>query len=220
MIYAKKLLKFNEIVHGFTTRKEGNLGLGNLGALGFLDRKNLVLANQVHKNNIETVEVKDKGGLIVKTDGLITKDKGIILGIRTADCVPLLFYEPVAKIIGAVHAGWRGSLLKIIGKMIRQICQIGGISKNIICVIGPHICDKCYEIPKERQKLFEKKYIKGEYLDLSSVNIDQLLEMGIKRENIEVLPYCTFHQNEQFFSYRKNKKDEDYGEMLAYIGLI
>ena len=220
MIYSKKLSKFKEIVHGFTTRNEGNLGLGNLGALGFLDRKNLVLVNQVHKNNIEIVGVKDKGGLIVKTDGLITKDKGVVLGIRTADCVPILFYEPVAKILGAVHAGWRGSLLGISGKMVGKIGKMGGNREKIVCVVGPHICSKCYNIPKERQKFFEAKYLKDGCLDLTTINLDQLLREGIRKENMESLPYCTYHQNEQFFSYRKNQKSQDYGEMLAYIGFI
>ena len=209
MIYSEKLLKFKEIIHGFTTRKDPTSS--ELG--------DLVLANQVHKNNIEVVGIKDKGGIIVKTDGLISKEKGIFLGIRTADCCPILFYEPAAKIIGAVHAGWKGSRLKITERLIRQICQIGGISKNIICVIGPHICSKCYEIPKERQKLFEEKYVKNNCLDLTAVNFDQLLSEGVRKENIEIMPNCTFHQNEQFFSFRKNQKDKDYGEMLAYIGL-
>lgn len=211
MIYSKKLSKFKEIVHGFTTRKDpASLKL----------RGDLVLANQVHKNNIEAVGIKDKGGMIVKTDGLISKEKGIFLGIRTADCCPILFYEPVAKIIGAVHAGWKGTSLEIAGKMIKEIGGMGGIKEKIICVIGPHICKKCYDIPKERQNFFEAKYLKDNYLDLTAVNFDQLLKEGIRKENMEIMPYCTYHQNEQFFSYRKNQKDDDYGEMLAYIGFI
>lgn len=236
MIHAKKLLKFNEIVHGFTTRKEGDFSLFSLGqdkqsfssnnAVALLVEKlclfcqqDLVLANQVHKDNIEVVGIKDKGAIIAKTDGLITKDKGVILGIRTADCCPIIFYEPVAKILGAVHAGWKGTSLEIAGKMIRKIGEMGGMREKIICVIGPHICKKCYDIPKERHNFFEAKYLKDGYLDLTTVNLDQLLKEGIRKENIEILPYCTYHQNEQFFSYRKNQKSEDYGEMLAYIGL-
>ena len=210
MILSQKLAKYKEIKHGFTT-KDDSTSLKLRGA------RNLVLANQVHKDNIETVGIQDKNGLIVKTDGLITKDRGIVLGIRTADCVPILFYEPEAKIVAGIHAGWRGSVLGIAGKMIRQICQIGGISQNIICAIGPHICEKCYEVPKEREKLFQKKYTQHGFLDLTAINIDQVLKEGVKDENIEVLPYCTFHQNELFYSYRKSGKE--CGQNISFLGL-
>lgn len=207
MIFSKKLKKFKEIAHGFMTREEENLTLEG----------NLIFGNQVHKDHLEVVTIEDKGAIIIKTDGLMTKDKGIVLGIKTADCVPILFYEPEEKIIGAVHAGWKGSLLGISGKMIRQICVNGGNSKKIICVLGPHICQKCYTVPRERARLFEKKYLKNECLDLTAINIDQFLREGVRRENIEVLPFCTFHQNDRFFSYRKEGKD--CGSMINFIGL-
>lgn len=221
MILSQKLAKYKNITHGFTTKEDGDfrlISLGQRNAAALFCQQDLILGNQVHKDNIETVGIQDKNGLIVKTDGLLTTDKGITLGIRTADCVPILFYEPEAKIIGAAHAGWRGSLLGIAGKTVREIGKIGGDKGKIICVIGPHICEKCYSVTEERAKLFEKKYINDGCLNLTAVNFDQLLGEGVRYENIEVLPYCTFHQNENFYSYRKNGKNS--GQMISQIGKI
>ena len=221
MIYAKKLSEFKEITHGFTTREEKDyqIWLTQNSAVA----KNCVRANQVHGNDIKQVKNGDKNKIIKKTDGLITKNKNIFLGIKTADCLPILFYEPEAKIVAAVHAGWRGTSQEIAGKMVDKILEMGGIGENIICVIGPHICEKCYDVLEDRAKLFDKSVVNklgGKfYLDLGLINIKQLLEQGILEKNIELMPYCTFHQNEMFFSYRKNK-DKNYGEMLAFIGMI
>lgn len=195
----------------------------NTAVLNCLRTKKLVLMKQKHSNKIKIVKSASlKNGITVFDgfDSLITSVKGVALGIRTADCCPILFYEPGAKIIAAVHAGWKGSLLGISGKMVGEIGKMGGIREKITCVIGPHICSKCYGIPKERQKLFEARDVKGGSLDLTTVNLDQLLKEGVRKENIEIMPDCTFHQNERFFSYRKNQKSENYGEMLAYIGFI
>lgn len=185
----------------------------------------LVLMKQVHQDKIKLIKSlkgKNKITLVDGFDGLVTQQKNIILGIHTADCCPVLFYEPVRKIAGVVHAGWQGTRKKIIAQMIKKIKDKGGKAENIIVVIGPHICGSCYNIPKERAKLFEKEFVcqKGDefYLDLGRANVKQLTNAGVLAKNMEILPSCTFHQNERFFSYRKNKGN-DYGEMLAFIEL-
>lgn len=235
MMQSKKLSRFKEIVHGFTTRDEGDFRTiknrenssiiqnDSLAKIG-LTKQNLVLGNQIHSDHCFGAKRSDGGKMIKATDGLMTKENKLVLGICTADCCPILFYEPKARIAAAVHAGWRGTLLGIAGKMVREIGEMGGIRGKIICVIGPHICNKCYDIPQERAKLFSEKAIKRRgrefYLDLTLTNMEQLIKFGINKQNIEVLPFCTVCQNRQFFSYRKNQGRENYGEMLAYIGLI
>lgn len=218
MMQSKKLSRFSSIFHGFTTREEGDMR-----KLKTSQNLKMFLANQVHGNTIAMVGEKDKSEVVKKTDGLLTSTPGVFLGIRTADCLPILFYEPKAKIVAAVHAGWKGTLAKITSKMVERIKSSGGNAKNIIVAIGPHICGFCYNIPEERVRLFDKKVIYKKdgksHLDLGLANVGQLISVGIDEQNIEILPYCTVCQNNLFFSYRKNK-GTNYGEMLTIIGLL
>lgn len=233
MMHSKKLSQFKEIVHGFTTKKDGDfrsLALTHVSGTwrGILQK--LILAEQVHGEKIYGVEEQKKRRVIKGVDGLVSKDKGIIVGVRTADCLPILFYEPKARIIAAVHAGWRGTLLGISQKMIRKIESLDGKAQKIMASFGPHIGRCCYEIDEERASLFEKEFGKNSlivsffegksHLDIGYANFLQLLQAGLSRENIEALPSCTFC-NRDFFSYRRSKKEgEKYGEMLSFLGLV
>lgn len=193
-----------------------------------IERKNLVLAKQIHGNKIVKVDKKDGGRIIEASDGLITKSPGIFLGIRTADCLPIIFYEPQAKIAGAVHSGWRGTLKNIAAGMVETIRKEGGDIANLLVYIGPHIKVCCYDLPWGRIQLFQKKF--GErrpifkevkkkiYFDLTYANFYQLLKNGVKLENIEVSDFCTSCRNDLFFSYRKDEKKE-HGEMLTVMGM-
>jgi len=236
MVYSKKLSQFKDLVHGFTTKEEGDFR--RLRGLAKTDRKKispmdtitrigdiekLVLPEQVHGNKIA---IADKRKVIEKIDGLITEEKEIVLGVTTADCLPILFYEPKEKIIAVVHAGWKGSLKKISQKAIQKIISLGGNPAKTIAAIGPHIKNCCYHIDEKRMLMFKKEFgeeviiRKGNkfFLDLIKVNLIQLLKSGIKEENIEVLPFCTHCNSNLFFSFRKDK--ENYGEMLSFIGMV
>lgn len=210
MIYSK-LLSRQGLNHGFTTKKEKAS-----------QPDSLVLAQQIHGDKIRLVDVRQRGKRIKGVDGLITKTRGLKIGVRTADCVPLLFYEPVKKIAGAIHAGWRGTQSQISAKMIKKIKKMGGLPEKVFVVMGPHICSACYTVPPSRAKQFSHTVVwqkEGRFhLDLARGNFEQLVEAGVRKENIEVLPYCTACQSNLFFSFRKNKGKED-GEMLAVIGL-
>lgn len=235
MIYSNLLLKYPEVFHGFTGKKEGDCrptALKQKGVIigNLLDLENLVLAEQVHGDKISQVKELSGDKIIMGVDGLLTSRRGISLGIHTADCLPILFWEPAVKIIGAIHAGWKGTLLGISQKMIKEIENIGGKVENTVAAIGPHIGMCCYDVDEERALLFEKKFGKdqqiisnfndGFHLDLAYVNFLQLVEMGLKRENLDVPPSCTFCNSGEFFSFRRSKqKGDEYGEMLAIIGL-
>ncbi len=229
MISSKILSQYKEIIHGVTTRQDGDAELWLKKNQSIAD--NLVLANQIHEDNIIYVTNKDKGKIIKETDGLITKEKKVILGIRTADCVPVLFYEPIKKIIASVHAGWRGTLQKISQKMVKEIVKLGGKKENIISFVGPHIGMCCYNIEESRASLFRKefgddpriiaRFEDGVHLDLGFVNFSQLIQAGLKQENIEAPIFCTSCDKNRFFSYRRKIKNNDkYGEMLSYIGIV
>ena len=168
MIKSKRLKKFKNINHGFFNRVGGvssgvykslNCGIGSkdikknvIKNLKIVSKKigikknKLILLNQIHSNNIYYLNKILKKKLV--GDGLITNVKGLGIGILTADCVPILFYEPKKNIIGAIHAGWKGAYKKIVKKMINYFKKKGSKINDICAVIGPGISQNNYEIKK------------------------------------------------------------------------
>jgi len=225
----EELKKFDFLVHGFSSRQFGDCRERKnykkfLETLG-VGVENLVLAQQVHGNKIKVVRYQDRGKIIPGVDGLLTKDWQVILGVRSADCLPILFWEPQAKIIGAAHAGWRGVLARLPQKMIDQIIKMGGLPENVLVAIGPHICGKCYSVEKERVESFLAEFgkiegmVKNNCLDLEIPTVIQLLHSGVKSDNIFSSKMCTSCNSDEFFSFRKNS-ESNYGEILSVIGLI
>jgi len=149
---------------------------------------------------------------LIEADAMVTSQKKIVLSILTADCTALLAYDNIAKVIGATHAGWRGTKENIAKNMIDLMVKKGANIENIKVAISPSIRACCYEVGEEVAKNFfnfsdalvktgEKKW----HLDISIVNKEQLLNIGIKEDNLEVSKYCTSCSNELYFSYRKEK---------------
>lgn len=218
IIHSKLLKKFKKISHGFTTKYAG----------GCQNREidNIVIPEQVHSNRVVWLDKNTD----LKADGIITNKKGTAIGIRTADCVPLLFYESKLNIISAVHAGWKGTLGKIAQKTVRKIVKLGGEAENVIVAIGPCIGMCCYKIDKFRAEKFVKEFgkdkklvnknHKGWYLNLAYANYIQLLKSGIKKENIDHQIFCTKCQKNLFFSYRMAKDKKNYSRMLNFIKLV
>lgn len=130
-----------------------------------------------------------------------------------------IFLEPVNKIVGLAHAGWRGTLSEISRVIISQIItRHDGKKENLQVFIGPSICGKCYKVDHNRYQLFQNKFKlppNKRTLDLKAINAKILLNTGIKIQNIEVSPYCTSCNNDQFFSYRSGDK----GKMVGVIGM-
>ncbi|MDD3532136.1 MAG: peptidoglycan editing factor PgeF [Candidatus Shapirobacteria bacterium] len=217
--------------HGFASKAYGNFSLKNNGDNFRLLAKDLNLLNypliqaeQIHSDNIALIKNNDQP-LKPKVDGLITKEFGLVLAIRTADCLPIIYYERKKKIIGAVHAGWRGLLKNLPGKMVQYIKQQGGQTDNIIVGIGPHVGSCCYQVGEELPKLFIKKQpnLKNfslkqnnkHYLNLLTICQQQLEKEGIKKTNLARFPACTACQNQHWWSYRQEGKS--CGSMLTVI---
>ncbi|MCK4311667.1 MAG: peptidoglycan editing factor PgeF [Candidatus Cloacimonetes bacterium] len=172
----------------------------------------IAIAEQVHGNNIHLVKKSDfmdneKIKVFPSVDGLITKEKNIILAVKTADCLPILFFEPEKKIIGTIHAGREGVQLNIVRKMIQGMKKLGAKQSSILVEIGPAVCQKHYKVDR---KVFDKfvsetnipqKQFK---LDLKKVVFSQLQQEDIHSDNITDHAICTF-ENENYFSYRRNK---------------
>lgn len=237
-----KLVKAG-VRHGFSTRmggvSSGHLGTMNLsftrgddpekvyenfkriaGAIGF-QQDDLVLSSQVHDTKLRVVTAKDRGDGILRAtvpgiDGLVTNEKNVPLYTSYADCVPLLFYDPVHKVIAMAHSGWRGTVTKIGKKMIHFMREkYGSEPSQIIAAIGPSICRSCYEVSEDVAEEFCRVFMEeeipllmdekgnGKYqLDLWKANELILKEAGILSENLDITDLCTCCNSDKLFSHR------------------
>ncbi len=199
-------------------------------AVGGDETFDFVLANQTHSEHIHLVSEKETKGwenqnsAIEDCDALISNQKGVILGILTADCVPVLLYDPVKKVIAAVHAGWKGTRAEIVVKTVKCMQeQFGCKPEVLLACIGPAIGKCCYEVGKEVAIHFtdienacEKKGKKYR-IDLKYINKYQLLQAGLISDHIELSTICTACENEHFFSYRKEEGCS--GRFMSFIGI-
>ncbi|MDZ7806840.1 MAG: peptidoglycan editing factor PgeF [Gracilimonas sp.] len=188
-----------------------------LKSLG-LDEQQLAYAKQVHKTNIETVNT---GGEYPDTDGLVTSETNLILGIQVADCAAILLGDSKNRVIGAAHAGWRGAADNICIKVINNMKKLGADVKHIKAFVSPCISLKNFEVGEKVAEQFPSRYVdyrsyKKPHVDLSSFIKGQLTEQGILKGNIELSDVCTI-DNENLYSYRRQKDQS--GRMMALIKL-
>ncbi|HDP69396.1 MAG TPA: peptidoglycan editing factor PgeF [Actinobacteria bacterium] len=184
-----------------------------------IDMHRLTTCEQVHGSNVVVVDesLVGRGSLfqqeaILQTDALITNIKDVPLAVFCADCVPILIVDPVKRVVGVVHAGWRGTYAEISRRVVQRfVDKFGSSPKNILSFIGPHIRDCCYRVGQLFAQKFEDKFpLKldthpGEsYLNLEEANIKQLIKSGVQPGNINSAHSCT-SCNPNFFSYRRDK---------------
>lgn len=229
------------VPHGFTTRlggvSEGIFSSLNIGihrgddpenvrenyrilgdALGF-DTHKLVLTHQVHGDTIRRAGKADWGRDLWETvpdcDGLITDEPGTALVIFTADCTPVLLYDPDTGAVGAVHAGWRGTAADIAGKAVKAMADsFGSDPSRIRAAIGPNIGFCCFETGAEVPEAMEKTYGEGArpyirpagnkfHVDLKGLNALSLERAGVR--SIEISTDCTVCSCDTFWSHRVTK---------------
>lgn len=243
-----RLKNYNDkIIHFVTTRHGGvsdgafatlNLGLGTQDRpLSVLQNRQIlsdsvgipqeyfVMANQVHGTNVEVIQ-KDRRGAgafsrhnaIPSTDAMITDEPEICLFVMGADCVPLLFFDPVKLVVGAAHAGWRGTVNKVSAATVRKMQETYDCKpQDILVAVGPSIGPCCYKVGGEVITEVLKTFGSTEGLisfdnadstpifDLWAANKIQLLETGVTEENIEIAGMCTNCNSGDFFSSRFGK---------------
>ncbi len=204
-----------------------------LNAIGS-DLSHLVLSHQTHTDNIKTVSKEHLGTGYKKPsftdiDGLITNESGVALVTQYADCTPLLFCDPVKKVIAASHSGWRGTVKQIGAKTVeKMVLEFGCKRENIIVAVGPSICKECYEVDDPVLEEFRKTNINldgvftpttaGHYLlDLKLANKKILLNAGILEENMDIADICTCCNSEELYSHRV--MGEKRGNLAAIIEL-
>ncbi len=249
MFFSKKLSRFNNIRHSFFSKKNGvskgiykslNCGLGsndkkkniikNLNLVSKkmnIELKDLVLMNQTHSNKVILVNKKNKNKRL-NSDALVTKLKGIGLGVLTADCVPIILYDETNNIIGCVHAGWKGAVSGIIENTIKKFKKINSNNK-IFASVGPCIGKKSYEVDlnfyrnfisksKKNSIYFSKKNKFKRLFNLRKYVNDKLIKLNVKIDNVY---HDTFRDKNRFFSYRRSQKlgENDYGRCISIISL-
>lgn len=195
-------------------------------AVGF-DSKQVVMTKQIHQDVIQTLGEGDD--VREDVDGLITVTTGPVLTTYYADCVPLLFVDPVKRIVANAHAGWRGTSLNIAGKTVQKMIDtFDCCAGDILVGIGPSISVRNFEVGKEVIEEFEQNipqvskhlYQKSEqkwHIDLVQINRQLLIESSILDKNIETSDLCTFENPTIFYSHRRDGSMR--GNMAAMISL-
>lgn len=183
-----------------------------------MNKENLTLTYQLHTNNVRFLTKEDIGKGFIRewgegVDAIVTDMPKVPIMTYSADCVPVLLYDDKRKMIGAVHSGWRGTAKNISLNAIKIMCENGCEKENIIALIGPAIGMCCYEVSADVGEVFSEKYpqcvkamLNDKYMiDLKGIVFSQLIEAGVKAENIENSNICTACNNEMFFSHRAQK---------------
>lgn len=198
-----------------------------------LSPTSLVTLQQVH--SADTVTITEPMSITedsLKADSMVTRTPGVALGILTADCAPILFADIPHGVIGAAHAGWKGSLLGIIEKTVSAMQQIGATRKSIIASVGPCIAQASYQVSADFRHpfighdpgaslFFQPEIDTGKYLfDLRGYIRTRLTKMGLG--TIDSIENDTYSEEELFFSCRRNfhHGQSDYGRVISVIALV
>jgi polyphenol oxidase len=187
----------------------------------------VVQVNQVHGNRVHAADRQSRG-IIATGDGIVTAATGIVLGILTADCVPVLLHDPDGQVVGALHAGWRGVIADIAPVGIHAMMALGAKPWRIEAALGPAIGACCFEADASLGRRFEAEiagaasHVRGAgekaFIDLKGVLRDQLTRAGLENNAIVSVPVCTKCSSDRFFS-RRAAGGAITGLQLSFIGL-
>ena len=201
-----------------------------------IDTDKLITPHQTHSNKV--IHINDSFMNLPKSeqidrlygsDASITQERGIFLCVTTADCVPILLFDTLNKATAAIHAGWKGTANHIIANTINEMTKFFGTSpKNVIAGIGPSISVENYEIGNDVEESFSENNIlldssnsfrnklSGKlHIDLKAINEQELIKLGVEKQNIETSHLCTFSNGDLFFSARRQSIHS--GRMLTGI---
>jgi len=250
MFYSKNLNKFKKIKHCFFSRKNGfskglykslNCGIGskdgkknilkNINYISkkmFVKKNKLILMNQTHSSKVIEIK-KNNYNRKINSDAIITKVKGLALGVLTADCVPIIIYDFKNEIVGCIHAGWKGAFSGIIKNTVNKIKKLNS-NNQIFASIGPCIGHKSYEVDlnfykkflnksRKNKKYFSHKNKNKKLFNLRKFVADKLIELKVKVDHVK---HDTFKEKMNFFSYRRSckLKQNDYGRCISIVRLI
>ena len=241
-VFCRAFADIPFITHGFSTRN------GGFSALEYTQSLNLAYcrgdddltvmrnrrmfaenagfdADQTHSSNVAFADGSKR--YFADTDGFVTSVPGVFVAVKTADCQPVLFADPVNRVVGACHAGWRGTMKGIAAKTVSLMIKNGAEAKNIIAAQGPCIKPCCFLVKDDFVSEFKKnspnllRFVaetNGAYhANISGMNEYVLLSAGLEKENIHICGECTCHNADKYFSHRRQGISR--GTMLSVIGM-
>lgn len=237
--------------HGFLGRAGGvsegiyaglNIGLGSdddrdtivenrrRATEGVLPGSVLVTVHQIHSAEVVTVTGPIPLDQRPQADAMVTDKPNLLLGILTADCVPVLFHDPEANVIGAAHAGWKGALAGVTDNVIRAMEKLGADRGNIACAIGPCIAQVSYEVDEAFRTRFldadpsnDRFFATGKpehfQFDIEDYVAARLQSAGITK--FDKLGLDSYANEDRYFSYRRSchRDEAGYGRQISLIGL-
>lgn len=178
-----------------------------------IERERLFVPRQTHSRNVKRAEM---GIDLEETDGLICNLHGACIGVNTADCLPVLIYDPTHHAAAAIHAGWRGLASRIVTNGIEMMMRdFGSVASDLVCAVGPAISAEIYEVGDELKPLFAQAGFPIEeifidrtdwtksHLSLQRAVRWELVECGVKENNIEISDVCTYQNSDKYFSARR-----------------
>ena len=198
----------------------------------------IIQMNQVHDVKVAVV---DRVGIpqdeLDGCDAIMTDLPGVAIGVRSADCIPVLLYDPVKKAAAAIHSGWRGTVSKIISKTVAQMrTAYSSQPSDLLAFIGPGICMDCFQVGEEVALKFKEAGFDidslwafrgpktgngmegGHHIDLKEACRQTLVEYGLKNENIQITGLCTYDDNDLLYSARK--EGIECGRNITYIKIL
>jgi len=200
------------------------------------EHASIITARQMHSTERCTIESKQEAdGPPLECDALISRLKGVLLGIQTADCLPILIADTRSGTVAAIHAGWRGTAGRITERTVSDLMLVHGVNpRDCVAALGPAACVDCYEVGEDVIERYKKEFgywrnllvnfkDNGKaHLDVRAANIQQLRFCGFGEDRMHSAEYCTMHQNDLFFSYRRESKGEPsgVGRCLSVIGKL
>ncbi|QDC38511.1 peptidoglycan editing factor PgeF [Sphingobium fuliginis] len=251
MVELLRAAGLGDVLHGFAGRRGGvstgihaglNVGLGSEDERGAVLRNRdlardallpgaaLVTVHQVHSPDVVTVTAPIEADERPAADAMVTDRPGLILGILTADCVPVLFADASAGVVGAAHAGWKGALGGVTDRTIDAMEALGAARDRIACAIGPCIGRSSYEVTLDFAERFaaadaenDRFFSAGReghcQFDIAAYVAARLADAGIGQ--IELLDEDTYGQPDRFYSYRRSchRGEADYGRQISMIAL-
>jgi hypothetical protein len=247
-------LSLKGLRHGFFTRQGGvseglyaslNIGLGshddrervlaNRGRVAAelgVPAGHLVMPYQIHSPDVAVIDRVPRDDARPQVDALVTRTPGLAIGVSTADCGPILFADPQARVVGAAHAGWKGAFGGVIEATVAAMEREGAERDSITAVLGPTISRQSYEVGAEfherfvnadpdHARFFEPGDSPGHHwFDLPAFILMRLARCGVGTAvNLDL---CTYRDEERFFSYRRttHRREPDYGRLVSAIALV
>lgn len=227
-IRCDELLKYDNVCHLYT-KKPFNLDthsnkmfeqIKELEEMANYKFKKVIVSHQTHSTNITVVD-DNTPNIVEDNDGLITNLKDVAILTVSADCQNIILFDPVNEVIGNIHAGWRGTLNRILDNAISiMTCEFSSKPNDILAFISPSILKCCFEVDEDLVNNFKLVFnnindliTKGEikdnkqkyYIDLQELNKRVLKELGLKESNIYVSNICTKCNTSKFYSHRGDK---------------